>query len=61
MIIKKGKIIYFICLSCDCEFTVGIHSVKSNDGNYYCSCPMCGMECHTDVAEQGDKKGGKQQ
>lgn len=54
MIIVKEKVIYFVCSSCDCEFTEGIHSVQSSDGNYYCCCPMCGMECHTDVAKQKD-------
>lgn len=50
-IIKKGKIIPFTCNSCECEFVAGIHVIEATDGNYYANCPMCGNECHTDVAK----------
>lgn len=52
LIKKKGKIFRFICAACYCEFVAGINSVQVSDGNYYCICPMCGAECHTDVAKQ---------
>ena len=46
---KKGKVVSFICRSCGCEFDIGIKSVNEVDGNYYCSCPMCGLDAHADV------------
>ena len=52
LIVKKGKILRFVCRGCDCEFVVGYHSIKNEGGNFYCSCPMCGTECHTDYAKQ---------
>jgi len=48
-IIKKGTIVSFVCASCGCEFVVGIHAVKDEDGNYYTGCPICGVTCHADV------------
>jgi len=49
---KPGKIIPFVCNSCDCEFDAGIHAVATPDKgeNYYADCPMCGAECHADIA-----------
>lgn len=54
LITKHGKTLLFICDACECQFFVGIHSVKTPDNgeNYYCNCPECGCECHTDVARQ---------
>ena len=48
---KPGKIIPFVCNSCDCEFAAGIHAVSTLDKgeNYYANCPMCGAECHADI------------
>ena len=48
-IIQGGTVVSFFCPSCDCMFVAGIHEVESDDGNYYCKCPLCGRECHTDV------------
>ena len=48
-IIQGGTVVSFSCHSCDCKFVVGINVVESNDGNYYCKCPLCGNECHADV------------
>ena len=50
LILEKGTVLSFVCDGCDCEFIAGIHSVETPDGgeNYYCKCPMCGIECHTD-------------
>lgn len=58
-IIKEGTVVSFVCVSCDCEFLVGVNSTRCNDGNYYTKCPMCGTECHanvTDVIVPGLKK-----
>ena len=52
LIKKKGRVLYFICLACGCEFVVGINSVGATDGNFYCNCPMCGADCHTDYSRQ---------
>ena len=52
LIKKKGRVLYFICLACDCEFVVGIHAVENDDGNFYRKCPMCGADCHTDYSKQ---------
>ena len=61
-ILKQGKVVQFVCTSCDCEFAVGIHVVKTPDNgeNYYANCPMCGADCHTDCAKiQGEKNDKK--
>ena len=60
-IIKAGKTIPFVCTSCDCEFAVGIHTVKTPDDgdNYYANCPMCGADCHTDCVRIKITKGKK--
>lgn len=51
-ITKSGKTVPFLCKSCDCEFEVGIHVVSTPDKgeNYYANCPMCGAECHSEIA-----------
>lgn len=56
LIKKKGKVITFDCNACGCEFIVGVNVSKNYDGNFYCNCPMCGSECHTDWARQEMKK-----
>lgn len=50
-IIKEGLVIPFSCLICECSFVVGINALKSDDGNFYYTCPACGTRCHTDVAK----------
>lgn len=50
-IVKKGKVIPFICGSCRCEFLAGINGIQNNNGNYYAECPMCGTDCHTDIVD----------
>lgn len=50
-IIKEGHVIPFDCRSCECRFVVGVKQIKSCDGNYYCRCPECGSECHTDMSD----------
>lgn len=57
LIKKKGETIEFACQSCGCEFVAGIRSVSTSDGNYYCACPMCGADCHTDVSKQTAREG----
>ena len=54
LIKKKGTVLAFECASCGCEFDCGIKSAKTTDNgeNYYCNCPMCGAECHTDWGHQ---------
>lgn len=61
MIVKKtGTVLEFVCWSCDSVFVAGINSVKRTaDANYYCKCPVCGAECHTDAAKQPSKKAVK--
>lgn len=53
-IIKHGTTIRFVCSNCDCEYEVGINSVRTHDGgeNYYCTCPCCGAENHADVKDK---------
>ena len=55
LILKKGETITFDCPACGCEFVAGIKAVKTDQGNYYCKCPMCGSECHTDVSRQNER------
>ena len=50
-IIKEGLVIPFSCSICECSFVVGINVLKSDDGNFYYTCPTCGTRCHTDVAK----------
>lgn len=63
-IIKQGKIIPFVCNSCDCDFVAGIHSAHTPDDgeNYYALCPTCGADCHTSASMIQEfnmgKKGG---
>ncbi len=56
---KMGTVLEFRCASCNSVFDVGINSVKSMDANYYCKCPVCGAECHTDVSKQPPKEAGR--
>jgi len=56
LILKKGEILQFICQACNCEFVAGKNAVKNVDGNYYCKCPMCGADCHTDESKQKSPK-----
>ena len=53
---KMGTVLEFMCASCNSVFVAGINSVSSMDGNYYCICPVCGAECHTDVSKQPPKE-----
>jgi transcription elongation factor Elf1 len=49
-VIEKGIVVHFSCSGCGCKFVAGINIVeKSNDGNYYANCPMCGSSCHATV------------
>lgn len=61
MIIKKiGTVLEFVCRSCDTVFIAGINAVEcTTDANYYCKCPVCGAECHTDASKQPLKKAVK--
>ena len=58
LVTKRGKTLSFICDACESEFIAGIHSAETTDNgeNYYCHCPVCGAECHTDWARQDMKK-----
>lgn len=58
LVTKRGKTLSFICDACESEFIAGIHSAETTDNgeNYYCCCPVCGAECHTDWARQDMKK-----
>ena len=53
---KMGNVIEFSCGSCGGIFYAGVNETDNSNGNYYCKCPMCGSECHTDVAKQSNKK-----
>lgn len=53
---KKGIVVSFSCVSCGCEFIIGIKSVNEIDGNYFCSCPMCGLDARANIQ---DVKGGE--
>lgn len=58
IVTKRGKTLIFDCGMCESEFIAGIHSAKTTDNgeNYYCICPVCGNECHTDIVRQDIKK-----